>query len=124
MVNSLTRKAGLKLGPIILETLVKHYFERIAKDHESQESTRLRREELLYDEAFNIIRVRLGHLLGMRAILECALDACERGRASRTRAQIREETDYVTLVLHGSRDKVGAPPLRLLPLTHTRLGTQ
>ena len=68
MVNSLTRKAGLKLGPIILETLVKHYFERIAKDHESQESTRLRREELLYDEAFNIIRVRLGHLLNMRAI--------------------------------------------------------
>ena len=62
MVNSLTRKAGLKLGPIILETLVKHYFERIAKDHESQESTRLRREELLYDEAFNIIRVRLDRL--------------------------------------------------------------
>ena len=59
MVNSLTRKAGLKLGPIILETLVKHYFERIAKDHESQESTRLRREELLYDEAFNIIKVRI-----------------------------------------------------------------
>ena len=68
MVNSLTRKAGLKLGPIILETLVKHYFERIAKDHESQESTRLRREELLYDEAFNIIRVRLSHFLQLRAI--------------------------------------------------------
>ena len=67
MVNSLTRKAGLKLGPIILETLVKHYFERFAKDHESQESTRLRREELLYDEAFNIIRVRLGHLPHMPA---------------------------------------------------------
>ncbi|TBU41951.1 alpha/beta-hydrolase [Dichomitus squalens] len=56
MVNSLTRNAGLKLGPIILETLVKHYFDRIAKDHESEESTRLRREELLYDEAFIVIK--------------------------------------------------------------------
>ena len=67
MVNALTRKTGLSLGPIIFETLLKHYFDRIAKDHESEESTRLRREELLYDEAFNIIRVRLGHLPHMRA---------------------------------------------------------
>ena len=59
MVNALTRKAGLSLGPIIFETLLKHYFDRIAKDHESEESTRLRREELLYDEAFNIVKVRL-----------------------------------------------------------------
>ena len=85
MVNSLTRKAGLKLGPIILETLVKHYFERIAKDHESQESTRLRREELLYDEAFNIIRVRLGRLLYIRAILRvCVL----RDSLLRTRSRV------------------------------------
>nr|VWO98103.1 Hormone-sensitive lipase [Ganoderma boninense] len=56
MVNALTRKAGLTLGPIIFETLLKHYFDRVAKDHESGESTRLRREELLYDEAFNIIK--------------------------------------------------------------------
>ena len=44
MVNALTRKTGLSLGPIIFETLLKHYFDRIAKDHESEESTRLRRE--------------------------------------------------------------------------------
>ena len=44
MVNALTRKTGLTLGPIIFETLLKHYFDRIAKVHESEESTRLRRE--------------------------------------------------------------------------------
>ncbi len=58
MVNALTRKTGLTLGPIILETLVKHYFERLSKDHDQEETTRLRKEELLYDEAFNIVRVR------------------------------------------------------------------
>ena len=46
MVNALTRKAGLSLGPIIFETLLKHYFDRIAKDHESEESTRLRRTRM------------------------------------------------------------------------------
>ncbi|RPD68091.1 alpha/beta-hydrolase [Lentinus tigrinus ALCF2SS1-7] len=56
MVNALTRKTGLTLGPIILETLVKHYFERISKDHDEEETTRLRKEELLYDEAFNIVK--------------------------------------------------------------------
>ncbi|TFK88448.1 alpha/beta-hydrolase [Polyporus arcularius HHB13444] len=56
MVNALTRKTGLTLGPIILETLVKHYFERLSKDHDQEETTRLRKEELLYDEAFNIVR--------------------------------------------------------------------
>ena len=57
MVNTLTRNAGFTLGPIILETLVKHYFERLAKESESEDTTRLRKEELLYDEAFNIIKV-------------------------------------------------------------------
>lgn len=53
--NALTRQVGLKVGPIVLETLVKHYFERIRKD--AQLGTKLRQDELLYDEAFNIIKV-------------------------------------------------------------------
>ena len=57
MVNALTRHTGITLGPIVLETLVKHYFERVAKENENEETTRLRKEELLYDEAFNIIKV-------------------------------------------------------------------
>lgn len=60
-MNSLTREAGIKIGPLLLETAVKHYFERILKDHHSQnkEITRLRQDELLYDEAFNIVKVSL-----------------------------------------------------------------
>ena len=71
MVNALTRKTGLTLGPIILETLVKHYFERISSDHEAEDTTRLRKEELLYDEAFNIIKVRL--LLNVQRRALCAV---------------------------------------------------
>lgn len=59
MVNSLTRQAGVKLGPLLLETLVKHYFDRLVKEDESQGRvmTKLRQDELLYDEAFNIVKV-------------------------------------------------------------------
>ncbi|KAI0332971.1 alpha/beta-hydrolase [Cubamyces sp. BRFM 1775] len=56
MVNSLTRQTGLKLGPIILDVLVKHYFDRLRKDQEAKDMPKLMQEELLYDEAFNIIR--------------------------------------------------------------------
>ena len=58
MPNSLTRDAGLKLGPIVLETLVKHYFDRMKKDNASKTSIRLRQDELLYDETFVIVKVR------------------------------------------------------------------
>jgi hypothetical protein len=61
MVNSLTRQAGVKLGPLLLETLVKHYFDRVVEEDESQGRvmTKLRKDELLYDEAFNIVKARL-----------------------------------------------------------------
>ncbi|THH13788.1 hypothetical protein EW146_g6481 [Bondarzewia mesenterica] len=55
MPNSLTRQAGLKLGPLFLETLVKHYFERIKKDASSS-AIPLRQDELLYDEVFSIVK--------------------------------------------------------------------
>lgn len=60
MVNSLTREAGVKFGPLILETLIKHYFDRLVKDNVSQGRvlTKLRKDELLYDEAFIIVKVR------------------------------------------------------------------
>lgn len=57
MIN-LTREAGMKIGPVLLETLVKHYFERILKDDsEAKNLPQLRQDELLYDEAFNIVKV-------------------------------------------------------------------
>lgn len=63
MVNSLTRQTGLKLGPIILDVLVKHYFDRLRKDQEAKHMPKLMQEELLYDEAFNIIRVSSAYSL-------------------------------------------------------------
>lgn len=58
-MNSLTRQAGIQLGPLLLETLVKHYFDRLVKEDETQGRvmTKLRQEELLYDEAFNVVKV-------------------------------------------------------------------
>ncbi|VDC05073.1 unnamed protein product [Peniophora sp. CBMAI 1063] len=48
--NALTRNAGLRLGPIFLETLFKHYIEQ------DEDAVPLRKDELLYDEVFNIVR--------------------------------------------------------------------
>ncbi|KAG2347393.1 alpha/beta-hydrolase [Suillus weaverae] len=58
MSNSLTRNAGLRLGPLVLETLVKHYFDRIKKENAQQSNfaTQLHQDELLYHEAFNIVK--------------------------------------------------------------------
>ncbi|OAX36875.1 alpha/beta-hydrolase [Rhizopogon vinicolor AM-OR11-026] len=58
MPNSLTRNAGLRLGPVVLETLVKHYFDRLKKENEQRSNfaTQLHQDELLYHEAFNIVK--------------------------------------------------------------------
>ncbi|KAJ8520189.1 hypothetical protein ONZ45_g2950 [Pleurotus djamor] len=58
-VNTLTTQAGLKIGPIVLETLVKHYFDRVKQDIRDGKTTQLRQEELLYDQAFTIIKAFL-----------------------------------------------------------------
>jgi hypothetical protein len=56
MPNRLTTRTTLTIGPLFLETLVKHYFARVASDG-SKSAVPLRREALLYDEAFNIVKV-------------------------------------------------------------------
>ncbi|KAF9026049.1 alpha/beta-hydrolase [Hymenopellis radicata] len=53
MVN-LTAEASLLVGPVVFGTLVKHYFERFKKD--KYHTTQLRRDELLYDEIFNLAK--------------------------------------------------------------------
>ncbi|KAF9071674.1 hypothetical protein BDP27DRAFT_1418782 [Rhodocollybia butyracea] len=65
-VNSLTRSVSLRVGPIVLETLVKHYLEKIKrdfqssnKDEEKQETVRLRQDELMYDEIFTVVKAFL-----------------------------------------------------------------
>ncbi|KAJ7287106.1 alpha beta-hydrolase [Mycena rebaudengoi] len=58
-MNSLVTQAGLKLGPVVLETLVRHYFDRIKNKSQEHKGTQLRQDELLYDEAFSIIKAFL-----------------------------------------------------------------
>ena len=68
MPNSLTRHVGLNAGPWLLETLVKHYFDQFFAETKSKAkksellpgaggNANIRREELLYDEAFHIVKV-------------------------------------------------------------------
>lgn len=69
MPNALTRHVGLNAGTWVLETLLKHYFENLFKDKAARAaateptptnvpgSGELKKDELLYDEAFNIIKV-------------------------------------------------------------------
>ncbi|PPQ79997.1 hypothetical protein CVT26_004401 [Gymnopilus dilepis] len=55
--NSLTRKVSLMVGPVILEVLVKHYFDRLKKDAEGEGSgTSLKDDDVLYHEAFTIVK--------------------------------------------------------------------
>jgi hypothetical protein len=53
-VNALARHAGLKIGPVLLETLIKRYFDRV-KD--MQANNDLKHDELMYDAMFNVIKV-------------------------------------------------------------------
>jgi hypothetical protein len=60
MANSLTRTAALKIGPVVFGTLLKHYFDRVRNERATDDGpaiTQLRQDELLYDEAFNIVKV-------------------------------------------------------------------
>ncbi|EED85396.1 candidate lipase/esterase from carbohydrate esterase family CE10 [Postia placenta Mad-698-R] len=68
-LNSLVGQAGLKLGPLVLETLFKHYLERIQKER-GDGVTDLSQTELLYDEAFHIIKVSLDFKLDRHTIEE------------------------------------------------------
>ncbi|KAJ7169077.1 hypothetical protein C8R43DRAFT_982176 [Mycena crocata] len=59
-MNALTTQAGLKIGPIVLETLLKHYFDRLRhKTPADSPVTQLRQDELLYDQAFTIVKAFL-----------------------------------------------------------------
>lgn len=58
--NSLTREVGLKAGPILLENLIKHYFDRLKSDtvDNLNSGIRLKQDDILYDAAFTIAKVR------------------------------------------------------------------
>lgn len=59
---SLTTTMGVKLGPILLGTLLKHYLERHNVTRDSKA-----RNELLFDEAFIVLKV------SFRQLVNCAV---------------------------------------------------
>lgn len=70
-VNSLTRNVGLRVGPIVLETLVKHYLEKIkrdfvqthgSKEKDKDETVQLRQDELIYDEIFVVVKASFNQI--------------------------------------------------------------
>ncbi|KAJ3572100.1 hypothetical protein NP233_g3309 [Leucocoprinus birnbaumii] len=54
--NSLTRDMGLKVGPVMLGTFVKHYFDRVKSRDSANPDQLLKQDEILYDEAFHVIK--------------------------------------------------------------------
>lgn len=76
-LNGLTVSAGLKLVPLVLETLVKHYVERLKATPRASATTssdgvihdgkhggsvldvNLRKEDLLYDQTFTVAKVSI-----------------------------------------------------------------
>ncbi|KAF8494051.1 hypothetical protein JB92DRAFT_3127046 [Gautieria morchelliformis] len=57
MPNSLTAEAGLRLGPIVIETFFKHYLERNSLETKRSEypgNNSLREQRLLWHETFEI----------------------------------------------------------------------
>ncbi|KAF5355029.1 hypothetical protein D9756_005501 [Leucocoprinus leucothites] len=54
--NSLTRDMGWKVGPVMLGTFIKHYFDRVKTRDLIDPDQLLKQDEILYDEAFHIIK--------------------------------------------------------------------
>ena len=53
--NTLTRDIGFKVGPTMFQVLVQHYFDHLKIDVE--ESDCLKQDDVLYHEAFTIVKV-------------------------------------------------------------------
>ena len=53
--NTLTRDIGLKVGPTMFQVLVQHYFDHVSLDVENSDS--LKQDDVLYHEAFTIVKV-------------------------------------------------------------------
>ena len=60
MSNSLTRRTTLGLLPLVLGVLLRHYYSKLVKDKGTGKecvAVPLRNKELMYDEAFSVMRV-------------------------------------------------------------------
>ena len=59
---TLTQTAGLKIAPLFIQSLVKHYYGKVVKDPSSSRVS-LRDEELLYDQVFSVVKVCIRSVL-------------------------------------------------------------
>ncbi|KAF9012561.1 hypothetical protein BDQ17DRAFT_1297729 [Cyathus striatus] len=60
MLNSLTREVGWRVGPVLLETLVKHYLDQLRGESEDKKNgTRLKQDDVLYDQVFTVVKAFL-----------------------------------------------------------------
>ncbi|KAG6850876.1 hypothetical protein H0H93_007494 [Arthromyces matolae] len=57
LVNALATESGFRVGPVVLETLVKHYFDKHRKTADGHGIPPLRQDELMYDEVFNVVKI-------------------------------------------------------------------
>jgi hypothetical protein len=48
---------GLKVGPVVLGTFIKHYFDRVKSRETADPDELLKQDEILYDEAFHVLKV-------------------------------------------------------------------
>ncbi|KAF5321266.1 hypothetical protein D9619_001666 [Psilocybe cf. subviscida] len=55
-MNALTRDVGIKVGPVMLDVLVKHFFDRLKHDNASRPGGSMKQEDVLYHEAFTIVK--------------------------------------------------------------------
>ena len=64
-VNALTTDVGLRVGPLVLGTLLKHYLDRRKRSDSEQKipTTRIQDSELLYEEIFSIVKVRCADIM-------------------------------------------------------------
>ena len=53
LANTLTRDIGLKVGPTMFQVLVQHYFDNLEDD----KSDSLKKDDVLYHQAFTIVKV-------------------------------------------------------------------
>jgi len=55
---------GLKVGPLVLEVLAKHWFDRLRKDYHAGQGSdldpgaKLKEDDVLYRQVFVIVKVR------------------------------------------------------------------
>lgn len=127
--NTLTRDMGLKVGPLMLGTFIKHYFDRV-KASEKDSDKLLKQDEILYHETFNVIKVSpFLHVqnpviqgLTKRRSLSFTSQRCKRSSLSRSIVVAYGPEHAVATLLRNFKVEqslfVSCPPFVLMPVVN------